>query len=209
MQFEEAWYFLGLIGFKKLGWDYYLVSGKGLRSRKHQIREARENVERLFSDKHIFKPSGDWSYEDNSGWRLQWVSYHEPEKPKRDKTIPVPGPKKCKRCSRKKHLERDHIIALVHGGKDISSNLQWLCAACHDLKHARENVIEKLNSLEKGHWRKEMWAYRLKALDRLNPIGEPQFHSYWEDPKTHYEAWYQGPLPKADQNLKLESFIEG
>ena len=63
MQFEESWYYLQLTGFNDLDYNYALVS-KGdkwisTRSKKHHgygTKSARDLVDSLFTDKHIFLP---------------------------------------------------------------------------------------------------------------------------------------------------------
>ncbi len=123
MKFEEGWYILNLIGFRKMPYSY--LDGKG--SKKHQYcRDALNNFETIFQD---------------DGMQM----YHDSNL-KRDPSIPVPGPKECVRCKRTENLERDHVVPLEIGGKDVSSNLQWLCRKCHDFKHAEEKTLDGLAS---------------------------------------------------------------
>lgn len=42
-------------------------------------------------------------------------------------------------------LEKDHIIRLVDGGKELISNLQMVHRHCHDIKTRKENSLSKLN----------------------------------------------------------------
>lgn len=45
----------------------------------------------------------------------------------------------CQRCRVEcRDLQRDHIVPLCAGGRDIPSNTQMLCARCHAAKTARE-----------------------------------------------------------------------
>lgn len=42
---------------------------------------------------------------------------------------------RCLRCGRKKkHLSKDHVIPVVHGGSDDISNIQPLCMKCNRIK---------------------------------------------------------------------------
>src|SRR5487761_129149 len=216
MQFETAWYILNLIGFRKLDWAWEF----GPKSRRHQDRIAKENIDKLFSDDHVFKPPPDWEGPAHHRNVVSWGSYHEPTKPLRDKSIPIKGPKRCVRCKSRKNLEREHIIALKDGGEDVSSNLQWMCQKCHDLKHSEEKILDELEHMSPENWRYEMWQYRLEALRRLNPIGAPIFHSYGEDPKTLWDHWANLEKKKHEaertkqvkrqddvNTIKLEAFI--
>lgn len=36
--------------------------------------------------------------------------------------------------------QRDHIVSLEQGGRDVESNTQGLCIPCHDLKSKRERA---------------------------------------------------------------------
>ena len=188
MKFEESWYLLNLIGFRKLEGSWF----HGHRTRKHQeSSEVKRNVETLFSDEHVYKPLGLFG-EDTENEKRLWLgtmNYHEPIKPYRDRRIEIKGPKKCARCGSIENLEREHIVPLHVGGADESNNLQWMCAKCHDFKHAEEKILAELEYKKKGTWRYEMWEYRLNALRRLNPTEAEKFHSYGEDPKTLWSYW--------------------
>ena len=35
---------------------------------------------------------------------------------------------------------RDHIVALEDGGEDVESNVQPICAACHEVKSEAERA---------------------------------------------------------------------
>ncbi len=187
MNFEECWHCLNLIGFKKIDPDYSLNYN---RLKRHQYQQARDNIEKLFSDSKVFTPIAAFGLEterERLNWAM-WTNYHEPVKPRRDRRIEIKAPKVCVRCGRTEHLEREHIIALADGGDDKPENLQWMCAKCHDYKHAREKVLSQIRDYKEA-WRKEMWQYRLEALDRLNPPTEEKFHSYGEDFKTSWTYW--------------------
>lgn len=45
----------------------------------------------------------------------------------------------CKRLPRFTQFDYDHVIPLMHGGKDHISNMQILCKQCHKEKTRREN----------------------------------------------------------------------
>lgn len=209
-RFEEAWYILNLIGFNKL--EYYKEStfaespdGEGIvvkhhRWRKHQgSREAKFHVQMLFTDEH--------------GYR-----FSNKRAPLRDTTIPIVGPEVCKRCGRIEKLERDHIIPLHLGGKDETANLQYLCYVCHKFKTTADKIDKELRSFREEEvialtWRYRMWKYRKEAHERLNPVGTAEYHSYWDDPKTHWGHW--GTIAKAEKvprpeilMVKLDRFIE-
>ena len=62
MEFEEGWYLLNLLGFRKLSYDTQVIHApenlgklKIMRSRKHQGRGARFNFEGLFTDRYEFE----------------------------------------------------------------------------------------------------------------------------------------------------------
>ena len=190
MLFEEAWYWLQIIGFRKLDKEYFIYSnGKLIFSKKHLVTDARKNIESLFSDKHVFKPPPDWKLEENRYFGFGCPAYHEPKKPYRDKSIPIDAPELCKRCSRKERLERDHIKPLHQGGLDKTDNLQYLCYKCHKFKTAEDKLINEIPHHAEGSWRREMWEYRLEAHRRLNPPEAEEYHSYGEDPKTLWDYW--------------------
>lgn len=185
MKLEESWLILNLIGFRKLNQSWFYGHG----SRRHQDnRQVEENIERLFSDRHVYLPREDMEPE-HEQWVLSLVDYHEPKKPYRDPRIKINGPKKCARCWSTERLEREHIVPLYKGGKDETANLQWLCEKCHNLKHAKEKVEEALAGYKPGTWRHDMWQYRLATLIRLNPVEVKEFHSYGEDKKTLWSYW--------------------
>lgn len=46
----------------------------------------------------------------------------------------------CKRCGRARSEHADHIVAKRHGGSDLETNLQGLCAACHSRKTLTEDM---------------------------------------------------------------------
>lgn len=50
----------------------------------------------------------------------------------------------CAECGRHGRItlatQRDHIVPLEEGGQDIESNVQGLCADCHDVKSKAERA---------------------------------------------------------------------
>ena len=128
MRFEEAWYILNLIGFRKLPMNRELVSIPGefemygnqrwpreriVILRKH--RESRELVrsyEAVFCDRYGYKLSAKW--------------YSN----KRDPKLKPAGPEVCARCGRTEKLEKDHILALSQGGKDKKEVLPTVLHHC-------------------------------------------------------------------------------
>ena len=178
-------------------------------SKKHLVYQARRNIEMLFTDNLVYKPSREMDPEHNQ-FVMALVSYHEPLRPRRDPSVKVPGKKECKRCGRRSNLEREHIVPLSKGGKDASENLQWLCRPCHDYKHAEENILDVLAEEGLPGWKRGLWEYRLKVLRELNPPGSESYRTYFSDPKTHHEAWYERPkvVKEPNSNMKLELFIE-
>ncbi len=212
MQFEESWYLIQLIGFRKLDSDFSLLENG---SKRHQYRRARENIESNFSDQHIFKPSKGINLEDNHAWNLSYLNYHEPKKPKRDRKIKIKGPKKCYRCGRTDRLERDHIVRLADGGKDVSENLRWGCNPCHDFRHSEDELLEDVARTERVHgkssWQFKMYSYRLEVLRKFNPPGAAGYKTYWDDPHTHYDCWYERPIKEKvhpdRNNMTLEAFV--
>lgn len=50
----------------------------------------------------------------------------------------------CADCRRNGRVtlatERDHIVPLEEGGEDVESNVQGLCASCHDAKSKAERA---------------------------------------------------------------------
>lgn len=202
LKFEESWFFLNKIGFRSVGfqteWIYGEKSsglGKAYRSRRqHNSSYAKIRIGEAFSDE--YRPR-----------------YLGPNfRPLRDQRIPIDGPKACNRCKRRKALERDHIQALSQGGKDISENLQWLCEICHKLKTTEDLILYWIRKYDEDSWRFKMWSYRLEALKRMNPKRNREYVSYWDDPKTHYERWYQKAkkikkISEPEKNQKLDLFI--
>lgn len=138
----------------------------------------------------------------------------------RDRKIAIPGPKICARvgCGKSSGLEREHILPLYKGGKDESVNLQWLCRACHRLKHCLEKLIERDLGLAekkfgKDSWQYELTQYRIKIANELNPPGSSKYTKYWTDETTHYSYWYYRNVivrVKQEQtpSITLESFLE-
>lgn len=172
MEFEEGWYLLNLLGFRKLSYDTQVIHApenlgklKIMRSRKHQGRGARFNYEGLFTDRYDFEVKG--------------------TKKRRNHSILVPTLPVCRRCRRTERLERDHIQALSSRGKDESSNLQYLCHICHRFKTSEDRLIETIQQYSLRNRRRRLWECRLKALRDLNPIGGESYVSYWKDFQTH------------------------
>jgi len=205
--FEIAWYILNLVGFRKL--EYYHESimttegpeqryvVKNYRWKKHQAGQmAGFNVRGLFTDEH--------------GYR-----FSKKRTPLRDTAIPITGPEICKRCGRTEKLERDHIIPLHLGGKDETANLQYLCQVCHKVKTIEDkinNTLRKFSDSQFG-WRYRMWKYRQEAHERLNPVGSTEYHSYWEDSKTHYDHWAsvakkEKAVEAGTPTVKLDKFVD-
>jgi 5-methylcytosine-specific restriction endonuclease McrA len=194
MKFEEAWYFLSTHElFRKLPMHKdYVRTGQfdiengfkipryvATRCSRHREGKEMEMVfEAVFEDIHGYMMSKKWYY------------------PRRDKKINIDAPKLCARCKRAGTLERDHIVALHLGGKDVAENLQYLCDdPCHKFKTAEEKILKELQDNPTG-WRHKMWEYRLKVLRENNPPGADEYKSYWNDPRTHYETWYERPMKK-------------
>lgn len=50
----------------------------------------------------------------------------------------------CAECQRQGRVtlatQRDHIVPLEEGGEDVETNVQGLCAACHDVKSKTERA---------------------------------------------------------------------
>lgn len=44
----------------------------------------------------------------------------------------------CQVCHREPSSIRDHVTPLAEGGKDDSSNIQYICVDCHDKKTQEE-----------------------------------------------------------------------
>jgi 5-methylcytosine-specific restriction endonuclease McrA len=185
-------------GFDPAGkeWEARYKNEVIVRSRKHQGKDAMLHYERIFTDK------------------VEWNdSYHSKWKPQRDDHIPIKGPHVCSRkgCRRRARLQRDHVVPLYLGGKDVEENLQWLCETCHRVKTVGDRIRQKLKHLPVESWRFKMWSYRLEALERLNPPGQDGYRTYWADAKTHYDVWYQRPPKKVDagqQVLMVETIGE-
>jgi 5-methylcytosine-specific restriction endonuclease McrA len=47
----------------------------------------------------------------------------------------------CRMCGEQDELQIDHITPAMHGGLNVGSNLQMLCADCHKAKTAKERSI--------------------------------------------------------------------
>lgn len=199
---EVFWYYaVNVLGLQKipLCFEYFPKSKETVRSKRHQNSEwFRRNVISTFTDEFGIRSKNRSEI--------------------RDRTIKIKAPKKCNRCGSRKRLERDHIIPLSKGGGDEASNLQWLCTICHDYKTARDEIVYEINRRERVlkfgsdfglEWRLEMWSYRLEALNRLNPVGQKHYVTYWDDPKTHWDYWgdrYTKRAKEAKQNTKLTVF---
>lgn len=66
-----------------------------------------------------------------------------------DKCVYCPTPLNGKGC-------RDHIVALVRGGSNDPSNLQWLCTRCSCFKGSKSEAefLDVMNALKSiGKWR--------------------------------------------------------
>jgi hypothetical protein len=113
------------------------------------------------------------------------------------------SPKICVRCGRTDEIEEDHIVPRSRGGNDEDDNKRFLCKACHDYRHARDNIDQEirlaLDRLRLGHKsfskvELTMWIFRLGILEAFNTpemIRERKsFRSYWEESATHYSRWY-------------------
>lgn len=222
MRFEESWYLLGLVGFRKLKrsyiwWDYPAgvelpVGSDGeqltsrfqhARSRNHQLNsDAGIHIEMLFSD----------IYEVETGRKTEDCTLYHVPRNVRKRNIEITCEKRCQRCGGTDRLEREHIIPLSKGGKDESGNLRYLCYVCHKFHHAEQDILYGIKqSKEKGKpvWHLRMWEYRLKILRDLNPVGQTHYVSYWSDPQTHYEKWYRKLKVKPSlENNRIEAFFE-
>jgi hypothetical protein len=119
--------------------------------------------------------------------------------------------KECSRCGSTKNIEKHHIKFKSKGGTNDPSNIDYLCAECHDFLHAEENLISAIESV----WRSiEYWGRlkertprklrrlnhltsripllekRLKVLKKFNTIPNIKksgYRSYWLDKSTHGE----------------------
>lgn len=109
--------------------------------------------------------------------------------------------KRCMRCRSKKNLEEDHIIPKSEGGTDDASNKRILCQACHDYRHARDNIIQEINlqlrklgTIHFNSAKLSMWIMRLGVLEAFNTPRKIRergtYMSYWDVPATHYSHWY-------------------
>ena len=190
--FAEYWHILNdITGFRHLNLCYDFVSGKLVRTKKHQKdNEVELNVRELFTD---------------------FIGgFHEPRRPVRDKSITIPKLPNCQRCGRPDSLERDHVKPLHLGGRDESSNLQYLCVVCHRFKTTEDKIlraIERHEYQDKRGWRARMWKYRLEVLRKLNPPGKESYASYWNDTKTHYERWYRKPIKRPVPDIEQQTLI--
>jgi 5-methylcytosine-specific restriction endonuclease McrA len=91
----------------------------------------------------------------------------------------------CTRCGSTSGLERHHKIPRYKGGKNRKSNLEDLCKACHDFKHAEMAINDKLKYYRK---RIKLLNHRLDVLKTLNApniIIIKGYRSYWLDDTTH------------------------
>jgi len=154
-------------------------------------RRHRESVEALRKLQFMFSDREAWSL------RRKWYF------PKRDRRIKIEAPKKCTRCGRRGRLHRDHVLALSMGGRDVAENLQYLCEICHRFKTAEEIVLHTLvgwTKADPGGWRRKMWECRLEVLRERNPPGAKSYHTYFADPRTRYELWYERPKRKPERS---------
>lgn len=114
----------------------------------------------------------------------------------------------CCRCGRTSGLEEDHIIPKCKGGSNDHSNKRWLCTACHDFRHARDQVLREIEKCLKAALTKapyyspentSLWIFRLGVLEAFNTpekIRERgKYMSYFEVNATHISAWL--PVIKA------------
>lgn len=130
----------------------------------------------------------------------------------------------CVRCGSTKSLEKDHIIPKSRGGLDDKSNKRFLCTACHDYRHSKDNIIAEINK-----WiaqvgtkyfdsiRFTRWIMRLGVLEAFNQpykIKETRKYTpYWDITTTRNSYWYpqikllkQNKLKREDLIKKLEEF---
>jgi len=108
---------------------------------------------------------------------------------------------KCVRCGSKKNLQEDHIIPKSRGGTDDPSNKRWLCEACHDFRHARDNIIDEINKWIRlfddecfNSAKFSMYIMRLGVLEAFNTPEKIRergtYMTYWKIPATRYIRWY-------------------
>ena len=62
----------------------------------------------------------------------------------------------CRHCADEGHITAatvpDHIVPLSHGGSDDDSNIQCLCAQCHDRKTRREFGYKQKQNVDADGW---------------------------------------------------------
>ena len=123
----------------------------------------------------------------------------------------------CVRCGRMDELEENHKIPKSKGGTDDDDNKRFLCRACHDYRHARDNIDQEIKYAiarignEKGSEIKlTMWIFRLGVLEAFNTPEmirqRKTFQSYWEENATHYSRWY--PKMKFEKLVKQNEKLQ-
>jgi len=103
--------------------------------------------------------------------------------------------RRCYRCCSRDKLEEDHIVPRSRGGSESQDNKRWACRACHDFRHAKDNVLEEIKKFtDRNPAQLTMWLFRLGVLEWFNRPEEIRVHgyrSYFDLPETHYERWYE------------------
>lgn len=110
---------------------------------------------------------------------------------------------KCTRCGSTKNIEKHHIIYKCRGGSDEDSNKRFLCSACHDYEHAKDNILQAINKqlrllkMGKRYFNSAKFSMYIMRLGIIEAFNTPKmirkrgtYMSYWEVPETHYARWY-------------------
>ena len=74
---------------------------------------------------------------------------------------------KCRSCGTERRMHRDHIVPKSLGGSDNDSNIQYLCANCHEDKTVAQNSeVQKASS----------------ARPAVAAAHKARMQQYWADP---------------------------
>jgi len=124
----------------------------------------------------------------------------------------------CVRCGSTRSLEKDHIIPKSRGGSDDESNKRFLCIACHDYRHSRDNIIAEIDK-----WLAQVgttyfdplkftrWIMRLGVLEAFNTpakiLKSGKYVPYWNITTTHTSAWYPQIKLLKQKKLRAQELI--
>jgi len=109
---------------------------------------------------------------------------------------------RCARCHSTKDIEKHHIVPKSRGGSNRKSNKRFLCSACHDYEHAKDNIIKAINNQLRLLGTKNfnsakftMYIMRLGVVEAFNTPEKIKkrgtYMSYWKVPTIHYSYWYK------------------